>query len=101
MGEDRDPGSEGPRTQAAGDLGVPPRRPPTAVGADTFGEPPAPAPRPHPVTTWTRTREVSILPGVTALVQLTVREIDRSLEQLDPIADRIGGLLGLRGSRSR
>lgn len=96
MREDRETGSEAPPTQTAGDAGVPPRRPPTAVGADASGEPPAPAPRPHPVTTWTRTREVSILPGVTAVVQLTVREIDRGLGQLDPLADRIAGLLGLR-----
>jgi hypothetical protein len=96
MRDERDPGSEAPPTRTAGDVGVPPRRPPTAVGADAFGEPPAPAPRPHAVTTWTRTREVSILPGVAAFVGLTVREIDRGLGQLDPLADRVAGLLGLR-----
>ena len=73
---------EFPRTQPQGDLGEPPRHPPTAVAAAT---PPRP---PH--------RERAELREAPWLFRAVKRGLEVTLDALDTVGDGVATLVGLR-----
>ena len=82
--------SDAPRPEPSGALVPPPVPPLTAIAADASGEPP---PRARHVRI---ERSISILDPIAGLVSRGLSAVDRGLEQLDPIGDRIAYLLRVR-----
>lgn len=82
-----------PATESMGDLGPPGRRPPTAVGAETPGEPPPPPPPRARHVHAERRVEIHILPGVGKAVGRAVGGI---MAAMDRVAATIESELGLR-----
>ena len=92
---DRREGAAAPEPFAASDLEPPNRWPPTAVGTGASGdEPRRPRLPSHRVIRQSRT--VDLLPGLGAILRDALGAVDRGLEQLDPLGDRIADMLRVR-----
>ena len=92
---DRREGDAAPEPFPAGDLEPPDRWPPTAIGASASGdEPRRPRLPSHRVIRQSRT--VDLLPGLGAMLRDALGAVDRGLEQLDPLGDRIADMLRVR-----